>query len=444
MKKLWILLLIVAFSLAACGEIDPAEIPEIPDVSDISSDSAPIVEMLERIEINDAQTLVLKEVEVSLDLSKRKQVGFDLTLGATKRCDELGTLDNAVYKKIKLHGNQTPCFKNVRFWEPGMIFGQYSPSDSSPDVWFITDANGKIHHLPKAPKKDRGFKNEKKIRKYKGKPVYLTQDDFLAVFDMSSDEEETIIASRVGRYVILPKNNGDHIVYKDLVGMKMLRPDGSILDLSVPGWITDENGVAIGIRGALRPVDDFFKNSSNDIGYTYGGNECRNAIFDASGNMLEAQASGVPVAFQEWLHDPTIGPAGGPKCPLRNIHIPYCERDDDLLLCGTRGFLLADSSQDVREIDWRQLLGVNGSNQIVCLTDNFIFYAAGESLYEINRDLSAFEVILTGFNIYTLQCQGDDNLIIHGLNTANSKYETFQLSGNIRTMIQDNISQFIH
>lgn len=442
MKNLFIFLFI-AFFLSACGQGESAT--EIRRIDPDPGNEAPIVQMLESVEIGAAETLVLKVVEVeSSQFRTPKQSVWE-------RCDELGTLDNAVYKKITIHGNQTPCFKNVHFWQPGMIYGQYSPSDSSPDVWFITDANGKVHHLPGTPKKDRGFKNDKKIRKYKGKPIYLTQEDFLTGFDMSSDEEETIVQSRVGRYVILPKNNGDHIVYTDLVGGKILRPDGSLRDLS-RGDATV--GDAIIVDGVLRirgPVDltnNFFRNPSNDLTYRPSSGSYYNMIFDATGEILETAASAIPVIMQEFYDNLQQGIGiGEPPPAAPGLYIQSCERDGNFLLCeafsgGPQGFLLADSSQDIRQIDWWEL-GISGANPEACMTDNFIYYAAGETLHKINKDLSASQEILTDFSVYTLQCLGNDNLIIHGLNAANSQYETFRLNGNIRTMITEDIAQFI-
>lgn len=432
MKKLFIFICLAAL-LAACGA-DPASTTDIVEIfpepdptGDISAPS-----FLESVEIGAAQTLVLKKVELQPNLSRT------LKQSVAERCDELGTLDNAVYNKIPLQGNQTPCFKNVHFWDPGMIYGQYKPSDSSPDVWFITDANGKVHHLKKPPKKDRGFKNDKIIRKYQGKPIFLTQDDFLAVFDMSTDQEENLIESRVGRYVILPKENGDHIVYTDLVGGKILRPDGSLVDLSQGEFN------AYGIRGIVNLDNNFFMNPSGDLTYSAGYSEFTNMIFDATGGIMETHASAVPIALQEWMDNPIIGESrpGAPGFGLQG-----CERDGNFLLCeafsgGPQGFLLADSSQDVKMIDWWDL-GISGTNSTACMTDGFIYYGAGGKLHKISKDLSASEEILTDFSVYTLQCPGDDKLIIHGFNTANSQYETFQLNGNIRTMIRENIAQFI-
>lgn len=433
MKNLFILLCLAIF-LSACDGSDPADIAEqAPSPGPGNED--PAVSILESVEISAAKTLVLKEDEVQVNFSRTTRQSV------AQRCDELGTLDNAVYEKIILHGNQTPCFKNVHFWQPGMIYGQYRPFDSSPDIWFITDANGKVHHLPGTPKNDRGFKNDKSIRKYQGKPVYLTQDDFLAVFDMVSDEEKIIIASRIGRYVIMPKNNGDHVVYTDLEGGKIRRPDGSLVDLS-QGEITPT-----GIRGSVNLTNEFYRNSSDDLTYQLNSSEFMNMILDASGDILETEASTIPVELQEYYDGPIESGSTPPRGPRPICGLASCERDKNLLLCKTevcaiQGFLLADSSQDVKEINWFEL-GISGANPVACLTDGFIYYAAGDSLHKINKDLSASEEVLTDFSVYIMQCLNDDNLIIHGLNTANSQYETFQLNGNIRTMITENIAQFI-
>lgn len=436
MKKLFIFICL-AILLSACGS-NPAD-TELRRISPETGNEESQVQILESVEISSAETLVLKEVEIEV----QPNLSRTLKQSVWERCDELGTLDNGVYEKIALHGNQTPCFKNVHFWDSGMIYGQYKPSDSSPDVWFITDANGKVHHLPGTPKKDRGFKNDKSIRKYQGKPIFLTQEDFLAGFDMSTDEEEIIIESRVGRYVVLPKNNGDHIVYTDLEGGKIRRPDGSLVDLSQTD-ATIVDGVPV-IRGWV-DLDNFFKNPSGDLTYKTSAGNYFNMIFDATGEILETRVSTIPVTMQEWYDNPIIGEPP-PRAPGPNCGLTSCERDENLLLCETsvcpiQGFILADSSQDIQQIDWWDL-GISGTNPVACLTDDFIYYAAGGSLHKIAKDLSASEEILTDFSVYTLQCPGNDNLIIHGLNIANSLYETFQLNGNIRTMIRENIAQFI-
>ena len=420
---LFLFIAILTLIFSSCAGDDPAAMPEEnpePGVYD------PVVHTLENIDIGEAATLVLRKVEIDPDTNQSRNT----SQSAFQRCDELGALKGAVYEKIPLQGNQTPCFKNVHFWdgEPDIIYGQYQPLDASSDVWFITDAAGKVHHLPRAPKKDRGFKNDKLIRKYQGKPVYLTQDDFLAGFDMTADKEEIILETRVGRFVVIPKNNGEHIVYTDLAGGKIKRPDGSVDNIS---------GVNLS--------RSFYKNKSDDLQYLTGW-EFLNITFDATGNILEKQATAIPVELNEWIINGLIGSPypRGPNPPSWGLE--DCERDDDFMLCGVRGFLLADSSQDIREIDWQEL-GISGANPETCLTDSFIYYAAGDALHKISRDFSASEPVLEGFNIYALQCLDDENLIIHGLNTVSSQYETFQLTfqsaGNIRTMISENIARFI-
>lgn len=408
-----LLLIIFAsvFFLSACGTDDPAK--EIVDQSPYN----PAIHTLEAIILNGAQNLVLKEVSVGED-------GKILTAGVQSRCDELGKLEGVTYSKIEIRGqgSATPCFRNVGKWKDGIIFGQYRFEDSTSDVWFITDSNGKVHHLPKAPIKDRGFKNDKIIREYNGKPAYLNQDHFLTAFDMESDEEETVIETHVGRFLVIHKLNGDHIVYNDLAGGKRRKPDGSIDEIN-----------------EINTYKTFYTNQSNDLQYI-ASMRFKNFILDETGDIIERAATAVPVAFQKWMG--TIGVAY-PNGPIFSSGIENCEKTDDLMLCGDKGFLIPDSSQDVVAINWIQFQ-VAGASPISCLTDDFIYMAAGEKLTKINRDLSAYEHILTGFAIYTLQCPADDNLIIHGLNTATFQYETFQLSGNIRTMITENITSWIN
>lgn len=436
MKKIVLLLITLAFLLSACGQDDPADIAQEPG-GQTPDPPEPVAQLLERVEISGSGTLVLKKVEIAPDQSRVGTRGPERSRisaqSAARRCDELGTLNGAVYTKNTLHGNQAPCFKNVRLWdgEQNTIFGQYSPGDSSPDVWFITDATGKIHHLKKTPKKGAGFKNDKRIGKYKGKPTFLTEDDFIVSYDMSTDEEEEVVSTRVSRFVVINKSNGDHLIYKDMIGGKRKRPDGTqdeIDELNYSGM--------------------FYKNTSGDLQYVASGGKFKNLTFDASGNILERAASSVPVAFQNWLGTTDVPPPYGPRY---NNSFELCDRSDNLMLCThesiqPRGFLIADSSQDMKEINWYDL-GISGGNPRACMTEDFIYYAAGENLRKISKDLSASEIIMSGISVYTLDCPDNDNLIIHGYSAAASQYETFRLdvsaSPMVKTPITEDIASFI-
>lgn len=420
--KGFLFLLGVTLLLVACSDSDPAD-------DSRQSGYDPAVHTLQSVILDGAQTLALKERE-------SQQQPLHSTQGIAERCDELGKLEGVIYSQLETKGqggNITPCFKNIQFWDSQTIYGQYRPDNSGDSVWFITDPTGKVHHFPNAPKKGLGFKNSKRIGQYQGKPLFLNPHSYLATLNMETDEEETLINTPVGGFVVIPKNNGEHIVYKDLSGGKLRRPNGSAE--SVP---------------EINNYNFYYKNSSGDLTYRgtggVAGGGFHNMILDATGNILERAAPSVPVALQAYYDESPIG-VPPPSNPGYSGSMETCERSDNLMICesaysGVKGFLLADSSQDIKEINWNQF-GLYGDNPRACLTENFIYIAIGNQITRINKDLSAFEPVLTDFQTYTLTCLGDNNLIMHGFNEINYQYETFQLTGNIRTMITENISAFI-
>lgn len=409
----------VALLLATCSGSDPADYSQ-------QSSYNPAIHTLQSVILDGAQTLALKERET--------RAGQRSTQGIAETCDELGRLDGVNYSQLETKGQGGSivlCFKNIQFWDSQTIYGQYRPDNSTDSVWFITDATGKVHHFPNAPKKGSGFKNGKRIGKYQGKPLFLNPNSYLATLNMETGEEETLINTPVGRFVVIPKNNGDHIVYKDLSGGKIRRPDNSVENIP-----------------EINSYNFYYKNPSGDLTYTgsggIGGGGFKNMIMDASGNILERAASSIPIAYQEWLE--TIG-VPAPTVPWYSGSMETCERSDNLMICespysGVKGFILADSSQDMMEINWFSL-GIYGDNPRACLTESFIYVAMGNQITQINKNLSASEPVLTDFQTYTLTCLNDNNLIMHGFNEINFQYETFQLTGNIRTMITENISAFI-
>lgn len=432
-KNSLLLLLCGLWLLSACGENpDPAESSN----SNPSTTYNPAVHTLANIALDGADTLALKEKTETAGQAVRS-----LKQGVSERCDELGRIDGAIYSKLKTQGQGgsiAPCFKNIQFWNSETIYGQYNSSfkDSTgavgftEDIWFITDPAGKVHHLPNAPEKGRGFKNEKRIRQYKGKPVYFSHNGFLTSFDLETDEEKIIINTRIDLtpVVFFTKNNGDHIVYKDKAGGKIRRPDGSVE--SIPeindSWI-------------------YYKNLSNDLTYSRGS-YLKNMILDSTSGSIHIWTKALsvtPVALQDWYDNPVIGqPAPLWSLSAYGISNGICEKTNNLIICENRGLILADTSQDVKEIDWTKYetnIGIGGS----CVTPNFIYVAGLDKITRINIDLTQFEHVLTNFQTYTLKCLDDNNLIIHGFNTANDEYETFQLLNNVRTMITGNISAFI-
>lgn len=411
--KRFLYLLGVTLILSACSGSDPAD----------ESSYDPAVHTLQSVILDGAQTLALKERE-----SQRQTLRS--TQGIAERCDELGKFEGVNYSKLETTGKSgsiTPCFKNIQFWDSQTIYGQYRPDNSTDSVWFITDATGKVHHFPNPPKRGTGFKNAKKVRQYQGKPIFLSSTGYLATLNMETDQEETLINTPVGGFVVIPKNNGEHIVYKDLSGGKIRRPDGSVE--SVP---------------EINTYNFYYKNLSDDLTYN-SVRGFKNMILDATGNILEREASSVPVALQAYYDESPIG-VPPPGNPGYSGSMETCDRSGNLLICESayvKGFLLADSSQDMMEINWFADFQIYGDNPQVCLTESFIYISAGNKITRINKDLSASEPVFTDFQTYTLTCLGDNNLIMHGFNEINFQYETFQLTGNIRTMITENISTFI-
>lgn len=425
MKRFLFLLLGVTLILSACSGSDPAD----------ESSYDPAVHTLQSVILDGAQTLALKERE-------NRQQTLRSTQGITERCDELGKFEGVNYSKLETTGQGgsiIPCFKNIQFWDSQTIYGQYKyqakpisePTGDYipyvPYVWFITDPTGNVHHLPNAPKKGRGFKNEKLIRQYQGKPVYFNSQGFLAALNLETDREEIVINTRIDLKptVIFTKDNGDHIVYKDQAGGKIRRPDGSVESI----WKIDDSWI-------------YYKNPSNDLTYGRGG-YLKNMILDATGNITRTGLTVTPVFIETYNANPTIGePAPPQSISAYGMSQQGCDKINNLIICGTRTLILADTSQDVKEINWTDYetnIGIAGS----CVTQNFIYTAGSDKITRINLDLSAFEHVLTNFQPYTLKCLDDNNLIIHGFNTANNEYETFQLLNNVRTMITENISAFI-
>jgi hypothetical protein len=417
MKKILVFLSICLFLLIGCSGSDPAS-EQSAGNPNAPAPYNPDIHILQSIALPVSQILALKEREEATEARTINSIN--------ERCDELGQLDGVSYSKLETLGKDNaslvPCFKNVEFWKDSIIYGQYRPDNTTDSVWFITDQLGGVHHLPNTPKKGLGFKNNKRIRQYKGKPVYLNTESHLTAFNIETDEEETIINTPVGHFVVIPKNNGEHIVYNDLAGGKIKRPDGQIDNIS-----------------EINTYKFFYKNKSNDLTYVQSS-YFNNMIFDATGSIIERAATGVPEAFQDWLGQ-TDTPL--PRGPVLLSAMSECDKTDNLLICGNRGFWTGDSSRDIKEINWSADFGIGGANPKTCLTDGFIYYAAGEVLSKINRDLSASEDILTGFEIQVLKCPADNNLIIHALNKDNFEYEIFQLNGNLRTMITEDISYFI-
>jgi hypothetical protein len=418
MKNLLIFLIFGLFLLFGCSS-DPADTNK--------STYNPAVHTLEKIEgLDGSKTLVLSAMEPEALPAPQNAMMGDKTINSAipPQCDEIGEISGGRYQKLPLQGSITPCFKKFRRWRKGgnAVYGQYTPFDSTEDVWFITDEQGKVHHLPGAPSKDNGFKNERMIRKLNGHPVYLNQLRRLVKFNLTTDKEEYVIDDTVavGRFVVIDKpSDGEHIVYTDLTGGQRKKPSDDVDRLA-----------------ELDTYKFFFKNPSGDLTYI-ASSYFKRMIFDATGNITDRAASAVPVEFEEWLN-------GGqgvamPTGPVFGGSLEDCEMSENLMICGVKGFVIKDSTADIEEVNWN-VFEIYGSTPQVCLQETYIYFAAGDKLTKITRDLSSFEHIITGEEINELSCLADGNLLIK---TPERTYQ-FDPVNRITTILPDSISGFVN
>ena len=372
-KFIYLFIFLSAFTLMACGLNDSA-------VDDDSDNYNPIIHTLEKIEgLDGSKTLVLNEVNSTFSSTLRFASN-----SLAERCEELGEINAGNYVKIPTEGNLTPCFKGVRKWKGNQIYGQYRPDTTADAVWFITDIEGNVHHFRREPLGGSQFKNRGRLREYKGKPAYLNEYRQLTTFDLSSDEEEVVVVSPMSRFVVIDKpTDGEHIVYVNLddEGQRQ-RPDESIEGLS-----------------EINTYRFFYKNNSGDLGYI-NSMYFKNMLFDSSGDITDKVASSVPVAYQSWADEVVVGSVA-PKGPLYIGAIGQCTFDDGLMLCGNKGFLVGDSSTDMREVAWCDFEHCSQLEAISCSNEDYIYYFSQSSgginrkLTQITRNLSAlFEHVL--------------------------------------------------
>jgi hypothetical protein len=417
----WIIILMIAGFLG-CDMGEPAK-------NDGESGYNPQIHRLEKIEgLSGSKTLVLASTN-----SQTYPSGKTLNSAVSDRCDELGEISDSLYRKMEHQGNLTPCFKGIRRWKGNIIYGQYRPSDSSQDVWFITDVNGNVHHLPKAPKKGSGFKNEGHIKEFNGKPAYLDYLSRLATFSMENDLEEIIINDPIGRFVVIDKpSDGDHIVYTDLDGGQRRKPSGDTERL-----------------GELDMYKSFYKNPSGDLDYI-ASMRFKRMLFEEDGSISDKTASPVPVAYQEYLDNAAPGSVA-PLGPVFGGGLEGCEMSENLIICGAKGFVVADSSSDLKEINWLDFEGY-GNNQLICLSENYIYYYSEydwiqnnipqyeRNLTQIDRDLSGFEHILTDESIRQLSCLTNGDLLIK----TDSQVFEFDPVSKIKTMLPETVTEFVN
>ena len=394
----------LSFVLQACDGSSPAS-------NDKNDPYIPEIHTLEKIELPEASTTL---VLASRDI-QASSVMKTLNNGVQSRCEALGSLEGASYQELTTHGNLTPCFKNIRridHW----IYGQYRPDDSSNDVWFITDSVGNVHHLPEAPAQALEFSNVGRIKKLNSRPAYLNQQKNLVSWNFETKEEDTVIPEPVGRWTSIVKSNGEHIFYTNLEGGQRMKPDKSIERLT-----------------ELDACKLFYPNKSNDLEYV-SEMRFKRMLLDADGIITDRAASAVPVAYEAWL-----GTVGEPMPDSPVISSVDCVLDDGLLLCGEKGYLVNESGEDMVGIDWSENFEVYGDNPNICLSTNYIYFSAGSKLTQIDRDLSAFEHVLTGYDIRDLKCLGDGNLLIK---TSDQTFE-FDPVNKLRTIIPASISSLV-
>lgn len=407
MSRIFPALLCLCLFFAGCGG-DPA---------DGGSSYDPSIHKLSKIELNGAETLALSPTEVA------ESPGFQLS--SPPSCDDLGELKGAIYERLGfIPGNDTfkPCFKNVGFWKDGAIFGQYRPADSSDDVWFVTDEEGNVHHLPGTPRRDYGFKNEKRVRLYKGKPVYLNNENKLTSFDMSMDEEAELTSGAVRRYVVLNRQDGEHLVYQDADGAgKRIKPAG----------LTE-------VLGAINDAPIFYANESEDLEYNKGV-YLKRVIFDASGAVMDDSSTVVPQAYAEWL-----GSVGEPMPtgPIFSSSVGDCEKLENVMICGSKGYVIADSSVDIQEVDWNQF-EIYGENHIVILCDQGIYFAAGDKITEVQSTIDAHLHIIENISTTDLACSNDGGILVKGYNADFGNEEEFHYKDAVKTFLTAPISEFI-
>lgn len=433
--------LIVVFLLGCGGSSNPAD-----ELGSGNVESTPVVQS---IDLAGASVLALREKETAVGASYSPSLSR-VSHVIPERCDELGRMDGVAYKgldiKDKQGGSLVPCFKNVHFIKDDMIYGEYRRErdkdyTSFDYASFITDSAGKVHHLSGRPKKPTGFKSDKLIRMYKGKPLYLNYSGFLVTLNLETDEEENILNAPVGNFVIIPKNTGEHIVYHDLGGGHIMRPNGGIEDLP-----------------ELNTYRFYYRNASNDLTYI-SNRQFKNLLLDPDGFILDRAATGIPIAHQKWVDGLETGESIGvppPSSPGVTTSMSSCEISGNLMICEgnyLKGYILAGSDDDVKEIKWCDYGHCSGLNPLICVADEYIYYysnnntaTASRQLTKINKDLSSFEHIMTNIVIDRLTCVKDGSLLISGRNMDTSVNERFHFDPalRIKTMITENITEFIN
>lgn len=418
MKKYLLLFLIAAIMLPACGDYNSAE-----GGKQIYN---PDIHTLEKIEgLEGSKTLVL------LSNGTQTSVNIEMRInGATERCMELGDVTAGVYRRLETTGGVIPCFSEIRRWRnrSGIIYGKYRPNDSSNDVWFITDAEGSVHHLPSAPVRGSGFKNSHIIKAVNGKAAYLDSYRRLVILRTEDNEEEILLSNPVSRFVVLSKNDGDHIFYTGLYGGYRKKPDLEVERIS--------------------EIDSrlfFFRDRDNDIGYIDYNGYFKRIEVSNDGAITARNASAVPVAYDNWINNPTPGepmPIGaGFEGSMEN-----CNRSENVVVCGWKGFALGGRSIDLQEIDWCDFDHCSWEGEAKsCVNDQFIyFYSPGNSYYQsrltqISRDFNSFEHIIVNENISDLMCIENSDLLIK---TSSQVYQ-FNPADKIKTILPSSITEFI-
>lgn len=418
--KRFLFLLCLLFSLSGCGGSEPAS------GDGANSSYNPEIHTLEKIEgLDGSKTLVLASIDSQVSPSLKT-----LNNAVSSSCDELGHIQGGLYYQIATQGNLKPCFSEVRRWSSNIIYGKYRPQDDTADVWFITDDEGKVHHLPKAPKKSNGFKNGSLIKKFAGAPAYLDSLSRLVKFDYESGEEIPIINHAVGHFVTLTRNDGDHVFFTNLIGGQRRKPDGVIERLD---------------KLDLRKF--FFEDASGDLGYLAHNGYFKRIMVDSTGEIIDDASSGVPVAYNEWINNPQVGSIP-PTGPYFIGSMEGSKRSGNLIIHGGKGFMLGGKEKDLREIGWCDFghCGWPGGFDVVqnCINSNYIYFYAPKKLTQISRNLQNFEHILENMSydeqIIGLSCLANGNLLVK---TLGQTAYVFDPQNKTKTILPGKIQSFI-
>jgi hypothetical protein len=403
-----VLAIITLYSMS-CGNSNPAE----TETTTPTSQTTPI-EQLATISLDSAAILALKPLAASTD---QKQ-----TQAASNDCNELGKMNGSHFQSIQTTGVKNLCFRGVGFYAHNKIYGSYASGGS--ERWFITDSNGKVHHLPEKPKTRRGFKNDKLIKEYKGKPAYVTNNGHIVTFDLSTDTEEIVFEAfdnkPVREFVVLPKSDGDHLIFDTNEGVKRQKPDGSREDMTELNYASQPS---------------YFKNGGS-LYYVspWGG---KYFVLDGEGLIIDGAAEGAPVEFDTWLRT-TDTPK--PKAP--NIDTDDCQRltlpGKSIMICNScptclnpqtynKIYRVPAIDKDIETVDlWAEYNGYNDNYTQAC-GGEVLFFLGGDKLTVFDDIGKTSQVATDQYQINKLWCVSDSEVFFEGRDISDDSIKTVKV-----------------